>query len=79
MFRKLFNNRIQFSVFGAKTSKDNNIEILKNETHSIKMFIKTFENTDLSDVGSIRQTMAEKHPYYNGDNHPRIDPSVEFC
>ena len=72
IFNKIFNNKFNIKVFGAKTDSSNNDSVLLHEKESIDAFNKTFALTDFSSIKSIYNTLSTDHPLYNGKKHPPI-------
>ncbi len=73
IFNKIFNQRLIIKVFGAKTAANNDSSVLMHERQSIDAFLNTFADSDLSSVQSISNTLATKHPFYNGEIYPKIE------
>ena len=72
IFKKLFSGRISVTVFGAKTVSICDENVQKHEARSINAFEHTFLGTDCSDIRSIHHTLSIRHPFYNGEIHPKI-------
>ena len=73
IFTKVFCNTLDIVVLGAETSKKLDSATLRHEKESIEAFERTFSDTNFEDVYSIYQSLVTKHPFYNGEIHPKIE------
>tara|TARA_B100000767_G_C19704793_1_gene510044 strand:+ start:746 stop:1291 length:546 start_codon:yes stop_codon:yes gene_type:complete len=72
IFKKIFNNRFAVKIFGTHTDVTDDNRILLLEAQSADAFKRTFVQTDCSNINSIYRTLSKKHPFYNGEIHPKI-------
>lgn len=72
IFNAMFNNGETTQVFGADTLAGKDPAIIQHEQKSLDAFYQTFDGVDFSSKQAIFDAMAEKHPFYNGELHPKI-------
>ncbi len=66
------NDRI-IDVIGINTGHEYSMS--KQEKNSLEAFYSTFTGIIAGDEKMIYRAMAERHPYYNGKVHPKINAS----
>ena len=72
IFDNIFNGSVELKAFGAKSGSAKNSATLSHEAKSVKSFNRTFALTDFSNKSDIFTTLSTKHPFYNGEIHPKI-------
>lgn len=78
IFKRIFPDAWALVVLGAQTSKTFDSATRRHEEESIKAFEHTFMDTDFDDIYSIHQSLVTKHPFYNGEKHPKIEFDCEW-
>lgn len=71
IFNFVFNNKIILHMHGVQI--DVGTDTHKHEQTSLAAFRETFKGQNADDVNALIQTMAIKHPFYNGEIYPRIE------
>jgi uncharacterized SAM-binding protein YcdF (DUF218 family) len=72
IFKRFFQSGAKVEVKGARTEGGKDPEILDHEVNSLKVFEKTFANTNFKDIRKIYECISTKHPFYNGDKFSKI-------
>lgn len=71
IFDFVYGNDWQVDVIGVPTSSAREKE--ESESASLDAFRRTFSGLSSGDVDGILAALVEKHPYYNGEIHPRVE------
>jgi uncharacterized SAM-binding protein YcdF (DUF218 family) len=72
IFNQVFNKNALIKVYGVNTAASLDPEILCHEKQSIESFHQTFKGVDFSSRRDIFEALSERHPFYNGNVHPKI-------
>ena len=72
IFRQVFNNMVPVDVYGAPTPLHSDPKTLQHEKQSLEAFFQTFIGVDFSSFSEVFTVLCEKHPYYNGQIHPKF-------
>ena len=70
IFNYVYGKHYSVEIIGAVT--DSTEEQLENEKKSINAFDETFKDIKAGDDALIYKRLCEKHPYYNGQVHPKM-------
>ena len=73
IFEKIMNGKIAVDIVVVETKKRDDKKTLEKEQLSISTFEETFSETDFTELHKIIETIVLKHPYYNGEIHPKFD------
>lgn len=72
IFTHVFSKAVSIKVYGVPTKANFDSEILFHEQQSLEAFHQTFKGVDFSSRSEMFKVLSEKHPFYNGQIHPKI-------
>lgn len=72
IFERFYLPKVDVDVFGVDVPNNYDSAVAAHELASLQAFRETFDGVDFSSDQDIYTALSTKHPFYNGEVHPRI-------